>query len=57
MLQTDLWRSNDQRLPEVAMHLSSQDVEVVGGRCALRELEIDVLGCQVVELAVAVFYA
>ena len=33
------------------MHLSPQDVEVVGGGRALGQLEIDVLAAEVVELA------
>ena len=40
-----LRRHHDQRFAEVAPHLPPQDVEVIGGRGAIRDLEI-VLGAK-----------
>ena len=51
VLEADFRCSNDQRLAVVPVHLSPQDVEVVGGGRALGQLEIDVLAAEVVELA------
>lgn len=48
MLEAYLWSSQDQGLSIVTVHLSSQEMEVVGRHGHLGELEIDVLPCQVV---------
>ena len=49
MLETNLRSGEDQWFPKVSMHLSSQDVEVVGWCGALSELEINRLSCQIIE--------
>jgi len=48
MLETNLGRSNNERFSKVAMHLASENVEIVGGCCALGHLEIDILRIQIV---------
>jgi len=52
MLESDLWRGNNERLSEVTVHLSSQNVEVVRRSSALGKGEVNVLSVQVVIWAI-----
>lgn len=54
VLETNLRRSDDERLSEVSQLLASQDVEIVSGRRDLGKLEVDVLCSEVVISAVGV---
>jgi len=48
VLKANLGSSQNERLSEISMHLSAQQMEVVAGGCHLSELEINVLRGQIV---------
>jgi hypothetical protein len=54
VFETNLRSCNNQRLPEVTVHLSSQQVEVVRRHSHLGNLEVNVLRIQIVVRAVLV---
>lgn len=52
MFQSNLWRCHDKGLPIISVHLTSQNMEVVGGHRALSKLEVDVLASQIIVRAI-----
>lgn len=54
VLKTNLWCCDYEWFSKVTKHLPSQDVEIVAGHGALSDLEVDVLGVQVVKARIVV---